>query len=457
MDAKGLKVKENQRASKLRRSAEEKLKDAILDSGDLSKVPPENVGTLIHELQVHQIELKMQNEELRRIQEELEKGRDQYSHLYDFSPVGYVTLTEKGIIHEVNLTLASMLGLERSVLVGKPFSSFVFRDDQDAFYKLRHRLLETENSQSCELRLLKKNEQAFFASLDCMLVKNTDDDFRVIRVAVSDITERHLSAEALQEAHNGLEQRVEERTAELRTANAELAQEIEKHRKAAESLCKALSEIKTLKDQLEAENIYFRREMKIKHQFNQILGQSDSLRHVLFRAEQVAPQNTTVLILGETGTGKELVAAAIHNMSPRKDRPLITVNCAALPANLIESELFGREKGAFTGADTRRIGRFEVANGSTLCLDEIGELPLDLQVKLLRVIQHNEFERLGSSHTIKVDVRVIATTNRNLEEEVQKGRFRQDLYYRLNVFPITVPPLRMHKLGIVRPKAKAPD
>ena len=448
MDVKELKVKENQRASKLRRSAEEKLKELTSGMGDFSEIPPENVGTLIHELQVHQIELKMQNEELRRIQEELEKGRDQYSHLYDFSPVGYVTLTEKGIIHEVNLTLASMLGLERSVLVGKPFSSFVFRDDQDAFYKLRHRLLETENSQSCELRLLKKNEQAFFASLDCMLVKNTDDDFRVIRVAVSDITERHLSAEALQEAHNGLEQRVEERTAELRTANAELAQEIEKHRKAAESLCKALSEIKTLKDQLEAENIYFRREMKIKHQFNQILGQSDSLRHVLFRAEQVAPQNTTVLILGETGTGKELVAAAIHNMSPRKDRPLITVNCAALPANLIESELFGREKGAFTGADTRRIGRFEVANGSTLCLDEIGELPLDLQVKLLRVIQHNEFERLGSSHTIKVDVRVIATTNRNLEEEVQKGRFRQDLYYRLNVFPITVSPLRQRKEDI---------
>ena len=161
--------------------------------------------------------------------------------------------------------------------------------------------------------------------------------------------------------------------------------------------------------------------------------------------EQVAPTNTTILILGETGTGKELIAAAIHNMSPRKERPLITVNCAALPGNLIESELFGREKGAFTGADVRRMGRFEIANGSTLCLDEIGELPLDLQGKLLRVIQHNEFERLGSSHTIKVDVRIMATTNRDLEEEVRQGRFRQDLYYRLNVFPITVPPLRQRK------------
>jgi transcriptional regulator with GAF, ATPase, and Fis domain len=132
-------------------------------------------------------------------------------------------------------------------------------------------------------------------------------------------------------------------------------------------------------------------------------------------------------------------------MSPRKDQPLITVNCAALPANLIESELFGREKGAFTGADTRRVGRFEVAHGSTLCLDEIGELPLEVQAKLLRVIQHNEFERLGSSQTVKVDIRLVATTNRNLEEEVRKGRFRQDLYYRLNVFPITVPPLRQRK------------
>jgi transcriptional regulator with GAF, ATPase, and Fis domain len=135
-------------------------------------------------------------------------------------------------------------------------------------------------------------------------------------------------------------------------------------------------------------------------------------------------------------------------MSPRKDRPLITVNCAALPGNLIESELFGREKGAFTGADTRQVGRFEIAHGSTLCLDEIGELPLEVQAKLLRVIQHNEFERLGSSHTIKVDVRIVATTNRNLEEEIHKGRFRQDLYYRLNVFPITVPPLRLRKEDI---------
>jgi transcriptional regulator with GAF, ATPase, and Fis domain len=233
-----------------------------------------------------------------------------------------------------------------------------------------------------------------------------------------------VEEKALQKNRDALERLVEERTAELKTA---------------------LSEIKTMKDQLEAENIYFRQENKTKHQFENIIGQSDGLKYVLYRAEQVASSNTTVLILGETGTGKELIAFAIHSMSSRKERPLITVNCAALPGNLIESELFGREKGAFTGADVRRMGRFEIANGSTICLDEIGELPLDLQGKLLRVIQHNEFERLGSSHTIKVDVRILATTNRDLEEEVRQGRFRQDLYYRLNVFPITVPPLRQRK------------
>jgi len=248
-----------------------------------------------------------------------------------------------------------------------------------------------------------------------------------IVVVMVDITQRKKMEEALQKAHDELEQQVEKRTLELQTA---------------------LSEIQTMKDRLEAENIYFRRESKMKHQLDHILGHSDGLKYVLYRAEQVAPTNTTVLILGETGTGKELIAAAIHNMSPRKDRPLITVNCAALPTNLMESELFGREKGAFTGADTRQVGRFEIAHGSTLCLDEIGELPLEVQAKLLRAIQHNEFERLGSARTIKVDVRIVATTNRILEEEVRKGRFRQDLYYRLNVFPITVPPLRQRKEDI---------
>jgi transcriptional regulator with GAF, ATPase, and Fis domain len=175
------------------------------------------------------------------------------------------------------------------------------------------------------------------------------------------------------------------------------------------------------------------------------MGESDALRYVLFRVEQVAPTDATVLILGETGTGKELVARAIHNSSPRKDRPLVKVNCAGLPSNLVESELFGREKGAFTGAHQMQMGRFELANGSTILLDEIGELPLELQAKLLRVLQDGEFERLGSPRTINVDVRVIAATNRNLQEQVEQGLFRRDLWYRLNVFPITVPPLKQRR------------
>ncbi len=186
------------------------------------------MASLIHELQVHQIELQMQNDELRRIQGELEKTRDRYSHLYDFSPVGYVTLTEKGIIDEANLTIASMLGVERSTLVGKPFSRFILKDDQDVYYKLRHRLLETEEPRACELRLVKKDGHAFFANLECMVVKDRGDDSRFIRGAVSDITERRLIAEALQEAHNGLEKRVEERTTQL-NQEKELLQTILDH------------------------------------------------------------------------------------------------------------------------------------------------------------------------------------------------------------------------------------
>jgi PAS domain S-box-containing protein len=219
-------------------------------------------------------------------------------------------------------------------------------------------------------------------------------------------------------------------------------QDITERVEAVQNLRDALSEIKKLKENLEAERAYLQEEIKLEHNFENIIGQSNDLNYVLYKVEQIATTDTAVLVLGETGTGKELVARAIHGSSPRKDRPLLKVNCATLPLNLIESELFGHERGAFTGAYARQLGRFEVVNGATIFLDEIGELPLELQPKLLRVIQDGEFERLGSSQTIKVDVRVIAATNRNLEEEVRNGRFREDLWYRLNIFPITVPPLR---------------
>ena len=214
------------------------------------------------------------------------------------------------------------------------------------------------------------------------------------------------------------------------------------------ALEKALSEVQRLKDQLYAENIYLQEEIMVAHNFGEIIGRSESLQRALRQAEQVAPVDTTVLLLGETGTGKELLAHAIHSLHPRNQHPLVKVNCATLPAQLIESELFGHERGSFTGALARRVGRFEIANGGTIFLDEIGELPLDLQSKLLRVLQEGEFERVGSSNTIKVNVRVIAATNRNLEEAVRNGSFRSDLYYRLNIFPIRVPALRERREDI---------
>jgi formate hydrogenlyase transcriptional activator len=263
-----------------------------------------------------------------------------------------------------------------------------------------------------------------------------------------DVTARKRAEAALRQAHDELELRVEERTRELTRANASLREEVEARARAEESLQAALSEVERLKNQLQADNVYLREEIQSEHNFGEIIGSSGSLKEVLRKTRQVAATDTTALIVGETGTGKELIARAIHNASLRKHRPMIKVNCAALPASLIESELFGHEKGAFTGAVSARLGRFEVADGATIFLDEVGELPLDLQAKLLRVLQEGEFERLGSSRTLKVDVRVVAATNRDLEAAVRAGTFRADLYYRLYVFPISVPPLRERKEDI---------
>jgi PAS domain S-box-containing protein len=522
---------------------------------------------VIHDLQVHQIELAAQNEELRKTQLKLEESHARYLDLYDHAPVGYFTLDRKGRILAVNRTGSRQLGLEPEALLKKPFPSFMSQDDSDLFYLHLKKVFGARSKQTCSLTLLHNKGTPFYAQLDSIPSPLGPDEHPLCQTTVTDINERRELEEALQasetryrrlfeaaregilildaetgqiddinpfltemlgysheeilgkklweigclqdtgasktvfaelqgkgyvrydnlplQTKNGrviavefistiylvdhhkviqcnirdvtgqklrvpasTQARVEEerRVAERRAApgilNEQLEQKIEEHRRTEESLLKALAEIKALKGRLVVENIYVHQVSEKKHQFEHIIGQSDGLKYVLYRAEQVAPTDATVLVLGETGTGKELIAAAIHHLSPRRNRPLITVNCAALPANLLESELFGREKGAFTGADTLQIGRFEIADGSTLCLDEIGELPLEMQAKLLRVIQHGQFERLGSSRTIKVDVRVVATTNRNLEDEIAAGRFRKDLYYRLNVFPITVPPLR---------------
>jgi len=219
-------------------------------------------------------------------------------------------------------------------------------------------------------------------------------------------------------------------------------------KQADDELQKAMAQIRELKDKVEQENVYLREEIKLEHAHGTIVGNSAAIRTVLKKAEQVASTDSAVLILGETGTGKELIARTIHDMSRRRDHPMVNVNCAALPSTLIESELFGREKGAYTGALAREIGRFELADKSTIFLDEIGELPPETQSKLLRVLQEGEFERLGSPKTMRVDVRVIAATSRNLQAMVQEGKFREDLFYRLNVFPIVIPPLRERREDI---------
>ena len=246
--------------------------------------------------------------------------------------------------------------------------------------------------------------------LNARRIYDEDNQTQLILLSIEDVTEHEYYKRHLEEI-------VEERTAEIRK----------------------------LKDQLEVERAYLQEEIKQEYNHENIIGRSDAINYVFYKVEQIADTDTNVLILGETGTGKELVARAIHGLSLRKDRALVKMNCATLPSNLIESELFGHEKGAFTGAHSRRLGRFEIANGATLFLDEIGELPLELQPKLLQVIDNGEFERLGSSETKKVDVRIIAATNRNLEEEVRKGAFREDLWYRLNIFPLSMPPLRERK------------
>ena len=218
--------------------------------------------------------------------------------------------------------------------------------------------------------------------------------------------------------------------------------DITQRKRQEHQLREALAEVETLRDRLQAENAYLKEEVRSEGRFDSIVGESPALKAVLDQVDQVAPTNSSVLIIGESGTGKEAIARAIHDLSARRDRPLIKVNCGAITPTLIESELFGHEKGAFTGASKQRQGHFELADGGTIFLDEIGELPLDAQVKLLRVLQEHELSRLGSETAISVDVRVIAATNRDLVEMVEAGTFRMDLFYRLNVFPLTIPPLR---------------
>jgi formate hydrogenlyase transcriptional activator len=308
--------------------------------------------------------------------------------------------------------LWEMLGLEpggRSIITFDRFIEHIHPEDRDrALRKVNEVIAEGEEYYD-EFRVVRPDRGVLWISAKGRLIRSASGQpQRMIGVDI-DITERKLAEEALKSA---------------------------------------LAEVRELKDRLHEENIYLQQEIRVASDFGEIIGRSEALRKVLRQAEQVASTDTTVLILGETGTGKELLAHAIHNHSRRQKHPLVKVNCAALPAPLIESELFGHEKGAYTGADTRRMGRFALADGGSIFLDEVGELPFDLQSKLLRVLEEGEFELVGGNRTISVDVRIVAATNRDLSKAVAQGTFRSDLFYRLSIFPITMPPLRERREDI---------
>ena len=337
-------------------------------------------------------------EALRRANEALLHSEERFRDLFDEAPIAYVHEDLNSRFIEANRTAMRILGLKPEEIAGMTGSSLV-PDTPEAQRALTEWLdsIARGSSNSAGMVLeLRRKDDGKPVWIECWSRPAPDGSYT--RTMFIDVTDRVLM-------------------------------EREKAR-------------------LEAQNTYLIEEIKETHNFEEIVGQSRALAEVIEKVKLVASTDSSVLILGETGTGKELIARAVHSNSERRDRPLVKVNCAALPVGLIESELFGHEKGAFTGASDRRIGRFELAHGGTIFLDEIGDMPPDLQVKLLRVLQEHEFERLGSSNLIKVDVRVIAATNRDLLRSVSEGTFRQDLYYRLNVFPVQMPALRERREDI---------
>jgi len=519
---------------------------------------------LLHELQVHQVELELQNEELRQARKAGEAGLARYTALYDLAPVAYLTLDRAGAIRSVNLTGATLLGLGRAAVGGTAFSRFLPADARPAFEAVlgtafndsgKHAVCEVPLQPTAgPLRFVRIEATAAEAGDECrvVLVDITDRQRLGFEALLADLSARfvHVPADQvdrmIEEAQRrivqalGLDrstllQRAEDaddlvithawaepdfaaqpglfakrdfpwvhqtllrggtvRFATLEELPAEAKRDQESFRtlhqksivifplaatgrvfgglsfgtlaaerewsdvlvqrlqlmadifanalarqRSEQALQRALADVTRLKRQLEAENAYLRAAAQA--QPIDIVGNSPALKRVLSQVDHVAPTDTSVVLLGETGTGKGLLAHLLHRRSRRRDRTMVTLNCSALPPTLIEAELFGREKGAYTGALTRQAGRFELADGSTIFLDEIAELPLDLQVKLLRVLDDGQLERIGSTKTLTVDVRVIAATNRDLAQRVADGKFREDLYYRLNVFPIVVPPLR---------------
>jgi len=332
-----------------------------------------------------------------------------WRQLLDSVQLLVVTLDREGRIISMNPYAEKVSGHSAGEMVGRKYLEFVHQNERDEVRSAVDRGLKGDSEPENERILLTRDGERRMIRWRSVVLRDADGEVEGLLSVGADVTERRESEKELRQTTTELEHTV--------------------------------AELELLKIRLEEENVYLREEIQAEHGFEDIVGGSDPLLYVLHKVRQVASGDTSVLILGETGVGKELIARTIHDESPRSSGPFVVVNCAALPPNLIESELFGHERGAFTGAERQRRGRFELANDGTLFLDEIGELPLEMQPKLLRVLQEGQMERVGGTETISVDVRVIAASNRDIQVEMEAGRFREDLFYRVAVYPITVPPL----------------
>nr|WP_320189986.1 sigma 54-interacting transcriptional regulator [uncultured Desulfobacter sp.] len=360
-------------------------------------------------------DLEDQVSKLKISERTIQESEAKFRKIFKYAPFGTSLNDLNGNVRLANRALCRMMGYSKEELEKMHFSQITHPDDQNTNLVLFKKMISKEiDHYNMEKRYIRKSGEIFWASLAVILVEDSRTNEKMIIAMIEDISKPKKLERDLKKHRDNLEIIVAERT----------------------------SEIQLLKDRLQAENVLLKQELADSHRYGTIIGQSRSMKSVISQIELVSPTGASVLIQGESGTGKELVAREIHKHSSRKSAAFIRVNCAAIPKELYESEFFGHVKGAYTGAVKDRVGRFEAADGGTIFLDEVGEIPLSLQSKLLRVLQEGEYERLGEEKTRKSDIRVVAATNKDLKDEVKNKTFRDDLFYRLNVFPIHIDPLR---------------
>ncbi len=486
----------------LRNKALKKMESGDVSDGEVSQLSMEEIKVLVHELQVHQTELAIQNEELRETANELEYSYGRYSELYQFAPVGYLTLCEKGLIRQINFAGAQLLSKEKQSLINVPFSSFVHPDDLSIFFPHVREVFRTGASQNCEIRIIVDNAQ-LYVRLQSVAMESIEGQQSCLTV-ISDISDQKKSEEAIRKS--------EERFRAISEITQDLIFMLDTSLKityvnpaveklygipASKMIWRTFEELvgpeksqrdneldrrvlkgETIEDEYGlhingVDMVFLDTRMPLTNSSGDItgilcisrditdrkrrefpVGEDDAdypskiTQATLKMARMAAPTQSTVLLLGESGSGKDHLAKFIHSHSERAGGPYFAVNCAAISRELAESELFGHEKGAFTGAHGRKRGLLELAESGTILLNEIGELSLAIQSKLLTFLDTKKFTRVGGEKEISVNARLIAATNRNLEEEVESGRFRKDLYYRLNVISIVVPPLRERREDI---------